>query len=221
MEKYRSLIDGLTVDASVSCEWLVNAIEATVQSTNIVATTAAPVAKKDVVTLAAIDVQQSLVHQVLQNCPENPVLGAKISDICKGKSLNEVLNDASLALACRFVVNTHVTLVHVSEIGIESLRSTFGPCVGKQIEMRATAVYWDDRVMALEVEFVEGTEVETSLTDFPHITIWVAEDAKAFESKKLKGLWGKGKAEKQSFGSNTFDLIGSVSLWPVAKTSFK
>lgn len=172
------------------------------------------------VTIAAIDVQQSLVHKVIQSNSDNPQLTMKLSSICKGRTLDEVLSNPALSLECRFVVNTHVTLLHVKEIGIEGLWSTFGPSVGNHVKVIARSIIWDDRVMALEVEFVGGTEVETSLTTFPHITLWVAEDAKAFESKHLKELWTKGKATRVDFGSRSFELDGIVSLWPVKKTSF-
>lgn len=221
LKKHRAFLNNLTVSPSVSSDSLTRDVASIILMENTTTTTPIkPKTNAENVVLAAIDVEKYAVNGILERIADHPVISGMISRICHGLSLSDLLKDPSQSLSHRFTINNHVTLVHVTDVGLDRLTSTFGPFVGQNIELAATGILWNDRVMALAVDFAPDTKVPTEYTSFPHITVWVAEGAKAFESKDLLKLWQENKAEKLDFGSTPHSLSGVVSLWPGTKSSF-
>lgn len=224
LEKHRAYLKDLTVKPSVSVDALTRDI-VSIMLTQNTTTTLLPIKPKtnttaDQITIAAIDVEKSAVNGILEKIADNPLFNAVVSKICKGGNLSDVLKDPSYSLSNRFTVNNHVTLAHVKDMGAGRLQSTFGPFAGQTVDLVATGVLWNDRVMALAVDFAAGMTIPTEHVSFPHITVWVAEGAKSFESKDLLKLWQDNKAEKLDFGPVPHSLSGKVSLWHGSRTSF-
>jgi hypothetical protein len=221
VQKHRAWLNNLTVQPSVSADALARDI-ASIMLTHSTTTAMLPNMPKradDPIKIAAIDVEKSVVHGILMMIAGNSSFDAMVSQICKERNLRDVLNDSSVSMSDRFTINTHVTLAHVKDMGADGLKSTFGPFVGQSVDLAATGVLWNDRVMALAVDFAAGTTVPTEHVSFPHITVWVADGAKAFESKDLLELWQENKAEKLDFGPMPHSLSGTVSLWLNDKSS--
>ena len=116
----------------------------------------------------------------------------------------------------RLVLTTHVTLVHRSSTSQADMRTMYGALIGAKVPLKAIALYWSDKVAALEVEVsacsTSGLPVPPSTNTFVHITIWKLEETKSFESNNLPDLVASGSAEVVRF-QQPIDLESTLSFW--------
>lgn len=166
--------------------------------------------------LVSIDVPQAQVHQILKTqATESTTLSEHLST-CIGGPRHEDFWDIDHYSGELFVSKTHVTMLFWQETTEDEMREKFGALLGASVEVHATALLWDDSVLALEVKIAEttldGRKVPASKNNFVHVTVWVAHGAKAWMSNLLPEKVRIGNAHRVELISPV-RLIGLVSFW--------
>ncbi|GKY91199.1 hypothetical protein MPSEU_000092600 [Mayamaea pseudoterrestris] len=169
--------------------------------------------------IASIDVTQDQVLQVLCNACRHEEfdtfwtsIGIEPSSI--KNHLVFKLNEAPSESLSGFVEQTHVTMAHRSRCSQKRLRELFKPFIGSIVTVTASALLWSHRVAALSIKLPDhdhGT-LPACQNAFPHITVWLADGAKAQDSNELPILVENGLATRVDF-KKVMVLEGVISLW--------
>jgi hypothetical protein len=118
------------------------------------------------------------------------------------------------------VLETHVTLAHHSSTSQSEMKSKFGSYTNATVCVEVTGLLWSGRVAALSVasamvvvsKDIRQPELPASANSFPHITVWVADEARAHESNQLPVLVDQGAAQAVVFPQSIF-LEGVMTFW--------
>ena len=155
----------------------------------------------DFIKIASVDVRQALVHSALDSLAEaNP-------------RISELLHNCEKE---NFVEDTHVTMVHFSQLPQSTIQTQFEPLVGCAVGISICGILWNEQVAALQVkvstETIDDKPVPVPKNDFVHITFWHQPDVSAAYANELPKLVTEGKAEQVDFDEPII-LQGVVSLW--------
>jgi hypothetical protein len=215
VERYRDHLLGLTVDESVTRESFVSSLIEKVAEVESIESYEAP----SFIQIASVDVDVNAVHEILSYLKDDKRLSLFFKQTLSGLDFNEVLSnngDDRSAEDLGFVIKTHVTLAHCRHVSQSELRSTFTRLLGSEVELTATALFWNERVMALAVavpeETKDGKTLPPSRNTFVHITVWLGEGASAVAANSLPQLHETLEAERLDFES-PIPLRGAVCLW--------
>ena len=170
--------------------------------------------------LASIDVAMTAVLDILSSTITNKDVSPFFEKILNGNAIHTLLVpngvDDPKAEDLGFVTKTHVTLAHCRETSQSKLRLTFKPLVGAEVDLVASGLLWNERVMALAVTVPERTNdgqiLPVSKNEFVHVTVWIHETASAVESNNLPTLVSANQAQRLDFESPVA-LQGIVALW--------
>lgn len=215
VEQYRHQILGLSADKAVTRQSFLSSLIEKIAEVQSIEKYEAPSLLK----IASIDIDVNAVHKILSllkvNTHLSPILEQNLSDLCIEEFIPCGI-DRGTAEGHGFVTKTHVTLAHCRQMRQSELRSIFTPLLGAEVELSATGLLWNERVIALAVTVAEETKSGKALplaqSSFVHITVWLAEDASAVEANSLPGLVLTHKAHRIDFES-PISLRGVVSLW--------
>ena len=162
----------------------------------------------------SVDVSVDDVHNLLLKNVDDRRLESLWKKITGKNSANDVLV-GSLCADKKFVLKTHVTLVHKVSASQDEMRLKYGEVEGHGAEVIVRAVLWDGKTAALEVELPkttdEGTSLPASFNKFTHITLWRQSGTVSARSNSLPDLVEKGKAQRVEL-SNTAKLKGRITL---------
>jgi hypothetical protein len=171
--------------------------------------------------IVSVDVSQELVHSLLRSFAKtHPRVSECLEQLFEGdedavtlpKSVDGVFPGEN------FVVDTHVTIVHFSQLKQSAMREQFEALIGCTVHVTVTGILWNKRIAALAVKVSTETadkpklEISAPKNSFPHITLWHQRDASARESNELPGIVESGHAERIDFSEPTV-IQGSISFW--------
>jgi hypothetical protein len=117
------------------------------------------------------------------------------------------MQEAFLPLKCsnegEWVSNTHVTMAYCQS-NSQQIKAfeRFAHLIGSQVNISVSALLWNDHVAALAVDVAsktadaDGTNIPRPDNAFPHITVWVAKNASAFQSNQLFEHFERGQAKR-------------------------
>jgi len=112
----------------------------------------------------------------------------------------------------------HCTFAHNSQCTQAEIMATFNHLLGSNVEAKATALLYSDKIAAVEVEIPKLSSnnaqypIPRPRNQFPHITVWCGQDVQARESNELPGQVENNFATKISF-EEPIPLSGSFSFW--------
>ena len=112
----------------------------------------------------------------------------------------------------RFIKSVHCTFAHASQVPQHSMLASFQHLVGSTAEMKVTALLFNEKISALELEVPHDDFIPRPNNSFPHITIWCSAHSKAHESNDLPEMVGCNKATRIDFGEHVV-LKGVFSFW--------
>ena len=165
--------------------------------------------------LVSIDVPLSQVHRIIKDQETTGIL-SEFLKMCMEQEDEVEWWDKDHYKGARFVQNTHITMRFWQETTQSEMKEQFMSLLGASVEIKVTALLWDEAVAALEVIIPEGTmdgrALPASKNEFVHITIWVAKEARASMSNRLPDRWKKGEAQRVEFASPV-KTCGSISFW--------
>lgn len=178
----------------------------------------APVARteKRKIKLVSIDVNNSGVHSLLNSAScQSPLLAEFLENTMRLTSTFEDIDDEYDR--DRVIFNTHVTLVHRSQMKQADIEKRFGGFIGANVELTASAVLFSKKVAALSISAMKLSDpgkdnLPGSHNVHPHITLWCSSGTRSHEANDLPTQVDEGNAHKvQVFGPNV--LIGSIKYW--------
>lgn len=224
--KYNDLLVSLSVDPAISKREFVS------QVMERVAALAAPGAfthgtpgvisdGSGFVRIVSVDVSQALVHSLLRcHAKTYPPISKFLEKILEGEEDADTGSKSvgSVIPGGNFVADTHITMVHFSQINQSAMRDQFEALIGCAVDVTVTGIIWNDRIAALAVEVATetvdkpGLEIPAPKNSFPHITLWHQQDVSARDSNELPGLVERGDAERIDF-SDPSVIQGSISFW--------
>lgn len=221
--KYNDFLVSLSADPAVSkCEFVS-------QVTERVAALANPGALIDgtagdgsgFIKIVSVDVSQGLVHSLLRNFAKTHPRVSEFLEQLFQEDDDAVTLPTSVDGVFpgeNFVADTHVTMVHFSQLKQSAIRDHFETLIGCTVNVTVTGILWDKRIAALSVEVATETadkpelEIPAPKNSFPHITLWHKKHASARESNELPGLVESGGAERIDFCEPAV-IQGSISFW--------
>ena len=128
------------------------------------------------------------------------------------KSLKKFLEGSTSSL----VKTTHVTMAFHDQTTREDMLRLFGDAIGSEVEVTVQSILWSDRVAALGVDpsrkSLCGKTIPLPQNEFPHITIWFKDNAKASEANNLPSMVESGQAMMEVL-ENPVKLTGKLSFW--------
>ena len=96
------------------------------------------------------------------------------------------------------------------------MKEKYSHLLGKKVQLDVTGLLWDEQVAALAVDVAvtssDGIAVPTCANAFSHITVWVAEGARASMSNQLPQHVDDGNAKRLDF-EKPFPIFGTFSFW--------
>ena len=171
------------------------------------------------VKIVSVDVCQALVHSTLRGFAERYPPVSNLLEKCTGESNAQTLSEKGDVIPGEnFVDDTHVTMVHCSQMPQRTMRDQFESLVGCAVNVTITGILWNDEIAALAVEVASATEdkpdvpVPAPKNAFPHITVWHQPDVRSASSNQLSMLVESGNAERIDFDEPVV-IQGVVSLW--------
>jgi len=171
----------------------------------------------DFVKIASVDASQTLVHSTLRDIAEKyPRVSDLLKRLAEGDS--QTLPGDGVIPGENFVEDTHVTMVHLSQMPQSAIRDQFEPLVGCAVNVTVTGILWNEQAAAFLVDVASDTkdkpdvQVPAPKNTFPHITLWHQPDVSAAYSNELPQLVETGKAERLDFVEPVV-IQGVVSLW--------
>jgi hypothetical protein len=135
----------------------------------------------------------------------------------------DVMQEACLPLKCsnegELVSKTHVTMAFCQSTSqqIQTFQR-FEQLIGSQVDISVSALFWNDQAAALAVEVAsetadaDGSGIPRPENAFPHITVWVAKNASAYQSNQLFELFERGQAKRLVLREPAV-LTGTLSFW--------
>ncbi len=128
-------------------------------------------------------------------------------------------NDENDTTQNRFIKSVHCTFAHFSQVTQSEMMTLFNHLLGINVEAKATALLYSDKIAAIQVEVPEEAtsdrvqhRIPMPRNEFPHVTIWCGQDVEAKESNELPTLVENSIAKKIVF-DDAIPLIGSFSFW--------
>ena len=112
----------------------------------------------------------------------------------------------------RFIKSVHCTFAHASQVPQNSMLASFQHLVGSTAEMKATALLFNEKIAALELEVPHDASIPRPNNLFPHITIWCSADSKSHESNDLPEMVECNKATRIDFPEHVV-IKGVFSFW--------
>jgi hypothetical protein len=226
LEKYQGTIRSWSVEETSSCEafsrQLRERLDLAAKSSWETLSISATTARHPKYKIASIDVPRESVHSIIiHHCVPSP--SRAMAHLIPDEILPESFFSESALQDSRWVSNTHVTLAHFHDMPSKEMEARFGALVGRSVTLQVQALYWSDRVAALQVEVVPETDapemnVIQSTNSFVHITVWFEKGAQAYESNYLPGLVETKMAQCLRFDIPLF-VKGTISLWPLEPTN--
>ena len=220
--KHSAFLMSLAADPAVSKEAFVSQVadqvaelSSSTDDSNVMHTAA------DFVKVASIDVSQASVHSALKTYSEKEPLLLEWLENVAGVG-NEGMQSPSvegMIAGTDFVSDTHVTMVHCSQLPQSTIRNQFEPLVGCAVDVTVTGILWNEQVAAFAVQVASSTkdkpdvQVPAPKNVFPHITLWHQPDISAAYSNELPNLVEIGKAKRIDFVEEPIVIQGVVSLW--------
>lgn len=110
------------------------------------------------------------------------------------------------------MTKAHVTLAHKRSHGVTALAS-FGPYVNRNVPVQLTALFFTDKMAALEAELgsVDDEKI-VSRNQWPHVTIWTGEGVPPKEANTLQQLHAEGKATRIEINP-PFTISGTLEFY--------
>jgi hypothetical protein len=90
--------------------------------------------------------------------------------------------------------------------------ASFQHLVGSTAEMKATALLFNEKIAALELEVSHDASIPRPNNSFPHITIWCSTDSKSHESNDLPEMVECNKATRIDFAEHVV-MKGVFNFW--------
>lgn len=219
--KHSTFLVSLTSDPAVSKEAFVSQVahQVTELSSSADDSTVLPTAS-DFVKIASIDVSQASVYSVLKSYAKKEPLLSEWMENVVGVG-NEGVQSPSVddAIAgTNLVADTHVTMVHCSQLPQNTIRDQFEPLVGCAVDVTVTGILWNEQVAAFAVQVASSTkdkldvQVPAPKNAFPHMTLWHQPDINPSHSNELPHLVEIDRAKRIDFVERIV-LQGVVSLW--------
>ena len=112
----------------------------------------------------------------------------------------------------RFITSLHCTFAHASRMPQTTMLASFQHLIGSTAEIKATALLFNEKLAALELEVPNCDSIPRPENAFPHITIWCSADSKAYESNDLPEMVKFNKATRVAFGEDVV-MTGVFSFW--------
>jgi hypothetical protein len=171
--------------------------------------------------IVSVDVSQELAHSLLRNVAKShPRVSKFLDQLFKGgdNTVTAPMSVDGVFPGENFISDTHVTMVHFSQLKQSTMREHFETFIGCTVNVTVTGILWNKRIAALAVEVATETvdkpelEIPAPKNSFPHITIWHQKDASARESNELLGLVESGGAERIDFCEPVV-IQGAISFW--------
>lgn len=158
--------------------------------------------------LVSIDVQQTQAHNIVKQLLQD-------SD-CSFLVDSAPETEGGIYTDSRFVTKTHVTMEFWNRSTQNGMREKFDEIIGSEVILEAKAFLWDEKAAAIEVSIAaattDGKIVAPCSNKFSHITVWVAEGARAAMSNDLPEKVSHGEANRIEIPS-AVSLIGKLSYW--------
>lgn len=181
----------------------------------------------DVVDVHRLIRLEALFHSDLAN------LMKQIGELDENKCLlsNDNLFEADNAIdhdenkdISRWIIKTHVTMVHSSQSSQNQMRNTFESSLGRSFDVTVSGIHFSSEVAALDVTEVRPiTTADSSKTKFPqpaneypHVTIWCSAGVEPYQSNTLPQKLRAGEANRITFQKPTV-LRGTLSFWEEPK----
>mmetsp|Transcript_23540 Transcript_23540/g.48759 ORF Transcript_23540/g.48759 Transcript_23540/m.48759 type:complete len:234 (+) Transcript_23540:151-852(+) len=165
--------------------------------------------------IVSIDVDTDLLHEILRGMASRDI---HLSSYLQKLGILEGGGDKEVSGT--LVKRCHVTMVHYSQQSQMDMRSRFDTIVGKEVTINVTSCLYGKNNLALSVALPSSTIGElpiplpASKNQYPHITIWFGEGAKAADSNVLPDLVSTGQA-KMSQPPNVITVQGKLSYWMI------
>lgn len=157
----------------------------------------------DFIKIASVDVSQASVHSALKSVAEKY---PRVSEFLKNSDEEN------------FVADTHVTMVHFSQMPQSTTRTRFEPLIGCAVDVTVTGIIWNEQIATFKVKVATETKDKPDVSvpapnnSFVHMTLWHQPDVSPAYSNELPQLVESGKAEEIDFEEPVV-LQGVVSLW--------
>lgn len=170
--------------------------------------------EKPKIKLVSLDISKKAVHTMLKREAVNGPSGDFLKILLGERFLTGW--DKDHFSHSNFVEKTHVTLDFWTATTQESMQERFGDLIGSSLRVEAVALLWDDQVAAVKVKAnlltEDGKTVPLERNEFLHITIWVADGARAWLSNNLPNRFNAGQAQRVLFAEPQ-PLLGTISFW--------
>eukprot|EP00986_Skeletonema_menzelii_P016044 scaffold13319_cov142-Skeletonema_menzelii.AAC.2 len=127
-------------------------------------------------------------------------------------------NDENDTTQNRFIRSFHCTFAHCSQVTQSEMMASFNHLLGCNVDAKATALLYSDKIAAVEVEIPKVTSGSTQhlvprpRNEFHHVTVWCGQDTEAKESNELPEYIKSNIAKKILF-EEPISLCGSFSFW--------
>lgn len=127
-------------------------------------------------------------------------------------------NDENDTTQNRFIRSVHCTFAHNSQVTQSEMMASFNHLLGCNVDAKATALLYSDKIAAIEVEIPQVTScsvlhpIPRSRNEFQHVTVWCGQDIEAKESNELPEQIKNNIARKILF-NEPISLCGSFSFW--------
>jgi hypothetical protein len=166
--------------------------------------------------LVSIDVPKTSVHRIIKE----QATGETLPQFTLASEGQASCWDIDQYKGELFVDKTHVTVLFWKTTTQEAIQQSFRHLLGATVELYAKALLWDESVAALEISVadttLDGKKVPTCENEFEnefsHVTVWIAEDARAWMSNNLPKHLKEGKAQRIEFKAPV-SISGSISFW--------
>eukprot|EP00977_Amphora_coffeiformis_P010602 scaffold2500_cov176-Amphora_coffeaeformis.AAC.13 len=218
LKLHASFIEGLTVNISESRKvFMSKFFQRVAELDSIESWTEAELgSKSNFIHIASIDVKVNDAHSLLVSLCEETKEMAPLAKMLVGDATPASILTGDSCEDRKFITDTHLTVAHFKEDSQNEIRAMIGDIVGETVEMRVTAVLWDERVVAFEIKLpkstIKGSELPHPKSKYPHITLWCQQGASAFMSNDLPEKVKKGEAMRVAL-SAPVSLTGELSFW--------
>jgi hypothetical protein len=174
----------------------------------------APVTSSQMIKIASLDFDYKMFCLVLDKIKNSFEQVKQYFD----KRDDHKCNDENDTTQNRFIQSVHCTFAHFSQVTQSEMMSIFNHLLGSNVDAKATALLYSEKIAAIEVEISEVTSgnahypVPKPWNEFQHITVWCGQDTEAKESNELPDQVKKNIATKILF-EEPIPLCGTFSFW--------